>query len=45
MASVFDGFTLEGPAAIVVEALGTTVTSIALLLGFILLDASFNWFS
>ena len=37
MASVFDGLTLEGPAAIVVEALGTTVTSIALLLGFILL--------
>src|SRR6185503_9368711 len=37
MASVFDGLTLEGPAAIVVEALGTTVTGIALLLGFILL--------
>jgi HEAT repeat protein len=37
MASVFDGLTLHGPAAIVVEALGTTATGIALLLGFILL--------
>src|SRR4030095_1086621 len=37
MASVFDGLTLQGPAAIVVEALGTTAAGIALLLGFILL--------
>src|SRR5262245_16333913 len=37
MASVFDGLTLEGPGAIVLEALGTTAAGIALLLGFILL--------
>ncbi|HEU0007335.1 MAG TPA: HEAT repeat domain-containing protein [Terriglobia bacterium] len=37
MASVFEGLTLLGPAAIVAEALGMTATGIALLLGFILL--------
>lgn len=37
MASVFDGLSLQGPAVVLVEALGATATGIALLLGFILL--------
>ena len=37
MPSVFEGFGLQGPAAVVVDALGTTVASIGLLLAFILL--------
>src|SRR5262245_20708319 len=37
MASVFEGYALQGPAAVVVEALGTTAAGIGLLLAFILL--------
>jgi len=37
MESVFSGLALQGPGAVVVEALGTTATGIALLLSFILL--------
>ena len=36
MASVFEGFSPYGPAAVVVEALGTTLAGIGLLLSFIL---------
>jgi HEAT repeats/PBS lyase HEAT-like repeat len=37
MPSVFSGLTLQGPAAVVLEALGITATGIVLLLAFILL--------
>src|SRR5262245_31249139 len=37
MASVFEWLSLQGPAAVVAEALGTTLAGIALLLSFILL--------
>src|SRR5262249_10912768 len=36
MASVFEAFTPDGPAAVVVEALGSTLAGIGLLLSFIL---------